>query len=30
MSVLSVEWNGSPAKVAEFFNSLDLVAHQGQ
>lgn len=30
MSILSVEWNGSLAKVAEFFNSLDMVAHQGQ
>jgi hypothetical protein len=27
---LNVEWSGNFGKVSEFFNSLDLAAHQGQ
>ena len=30
MQVLNIDWNQNLAKVAEFFNSLDLVAHSGQ
>ena len=29
ISSLDLDWNNSAAKISEFFNSLDTVAHQG-